>query len=106
MENTRAYDAYNSCNWNDVRLKLPQNYNKEIGFLVEFRSMDNVITYKEKMAFIIFLTLLRRMISDKKLGLNLYVPISKINENFERAILKDSFLKQKQYFRKYICEAI
>lgn len=94
-ESTREYEAINSCNWNDVRLKFPFNYHKEIGFLVEFRPMENVITYKEKMAFVIFVTLLRRMISDKKLGLNFYLPISKINENFDRAIKRNAFVEQK-----------
>lgn len=93
ITNTRCFDAVNSVNWNDVRLKLPSNYDEKIGFLVEFRPMDNVITYKEKMAFVTFVTLLRRMISDKKLGLNFYLPISKINENFKKVYLIDSFRK-------------
>lgn len=105
-ELTRDYEAINSCNWNDIRLKFPKDYQENIGFLVEFRPMDNPITYKEKMAFIFFVTLFRRMISDKKLGLNFYLPITKINENYNRCILKDAFYSQKQYFRKYICEAI
>jgi len=41
--------------------------------------MENVITYKEKIAFVFFSTLIRRMICDEKLGLNFYIPISKIN---------------------------
>lgn len=82
ISSTKDLDAINSSNWNDVRLKMPQNYSKDIGFLVEFRPMENVITYKEKTAFIILSTLLRRMISDPKLGLNLYIPISLLNENF------------------------
>lgn len=76
---TRDFEAVNSCNWNDVRLKFPSNYNEEIGFLLEFRPMENTITYKEKIAFIYFATIMRRMIGDEKLGLNFYLPISKIN---------------------------
>lgn len=68
--------------------------------------MENVLTYKEKMAFVIFVTLLRRMITDKKLGLNLYVPISKINENFDRAIKRNAFCEQKHFFRRFICESL
>lgn len=83
---TRDFEAINSCNWNDVRLKFPSNYDEEIGFLIEFRPMENAITYKEKTALIYFVTLLHRMISDKKLGLNFYIPISKVNENFNKAI--------------------
>lgn len=41
--------------------------------------MENAITYKEKVALIYFITLMRRMIGDEKLGLNFYVPISQIN---------------------------
>lgn len=51
------YEAINSCNWNDVRLKPPSNFNNKIGWLVEFRPMDIPITNKEKTAATFFVTL-------------------------------------------------
>lgn len=106
ISSTREFDAINSSNWNDVRLKLPSNYDENIGFLLEFRPMENVITYKEKVAFVFFATLMRRMISDEKLGLNFYLPISKINQNFQTAVKREAFSKQKMFFRKYFCKLI
>lgn len=56
-ETTLDYDAINSCNWNDVRLKPPGNFNPNIGWLVEFRPMDIPITNREKTAMVFMSTL-------------------------------------------------
>lgn len=106
FSSTRDFEAINSCNWNDVRLKFPSNYNEEIGFLMEFRPMENMITYKEKLAFMFFSTFFRRMLSCENLGLNFYLPISKINENFETCVKREAFTKEKMTFRKYFCSAL
>lgn len=38
-------------------------------------------------------------------NLNFYIPISKVNENFERAHAENAILKQKFYFRVNIYES-
>lgn len=83
VSTTNEFEAINSSNWNDVRLKIPMNFEGELGFLVEFRPMENVITNKEKTAQTMFITLIKRMISNKELGLNMYIPITKVNENYD-----------------------
>lgn len=46
------------------------------------------------------------MIRDKKLGINFYIPITKINENFDIAVKKDACIKEKFYVRKYFSRAL
>lgn len=66
--------------------------------------MENMITFKEKTALTMFATLIKRMITTKELGLNMYVPISKVNENYDRSVKVNAFREQKFFFRKYYCE--
>ena len=106
VSTTNEFEAINSSNWNDVRLKLPPNYTKDLGFLVEFRPFENPITNKEKTAHTMFATLIRRMHMDSELGLNMYIPISRVNENYERSQKINAFATEKFYFRKYYCKAL
>ncbi len=95
------------CVWDHIRFKPPMSFDKDKAhWLVEFRPMDVPILPKEITAVIFFLTLFQRMISDKKLGVNFYMPISKINQNYESAFKIDSQTKEKFFFRKYFCKAL
>ena len=100
------FESINSCNWNDVRLKPPQNFNKKIGWLVEFRPMDIPITNKEKTAMIFMCTVFQRMIVDEQLGVNFYVPISVVDENFNKSYQRGAFTNAKIKVRKYFSEAL
>lgn len=55
---TLDFEAINSCNWNDVRLKFPFNYKENVGFLIEFRPMEMCITNKEKSAHVAFIRMM------------------------------------------------
>lgn len=55
--------------------------------------MENTITYKEKTVLTMLATLIKRMICHKELGLNMYIPISKVNENYDRSIKVNSFVE-------------
>ena len=66
--------------------------------------MDNPITDREKAAVVFFFTLMQRMIVDEKLRVNFYIPISKCDENFSQAIIEDSMVKGRFWFRRYFCE--
>ena len=46
------------------------------------------------------------MIVDQKLGVNLYVPISVVDDNFEKSIEKDAFRDIKIKVKKYFCKAL
>lgn len=61
--------------------------------MIEFRPMENTITYKEKTVLTMLATLIKRMICHKELGLNMYIPISKVNENYDRSIKVNSFVE-------------
>ncbi|CAO3685086.1 unnamed protein product [Umbelopsis vinacea] len=71
-----------------------------IGWRVEFRSMEIQITDFENTAFAIFIVLLTRAILSFEL--NFYVPISKVDENMKRAHKRGAVLNEKFYFRKNV----
>ena len=64
-----------STNWQTMRFKPPPP-NSNIGWRVEFRSMEIQITDFENAAFAVFVVLLTRAILSY--GLNFYIPISKV----------------------------
>lgn len=91
------FENIQSTNWQTVRFKPPPP-GSEIGWRVEFRSMEVQLTDYENAAHAIFIVLLTRAIMS--LGLNFYIPISKVDENMHRAHRRDAVHSQKFYFRK------
>merc|ERR1712228_731886 len=76
-------------NWQNVRFKPPPSPNPhKIGWRVEFRSMELQLTEFENAAFVVFITLASRAIL--YYGLNFYIPISRVDENFHRAHKRDA----------------
>ena len=90
------FDMLNGTNWNSVRLKIP--INDTIGWRVEFRTMEIQLMAEENAAFSLFIHLFTRALHQDK-NLNLYIPISKVSENFERAHRRDAVRKEKFWFR-------
>ena len=86
----------NGTNWNSVRLKIP--INDSIGWRVEFRTMEVMLTADENSAFSLFIHLVTRALHISG-DLNFYLPISYVNENFNRAHQNDALRKLKFYFR-------
>jgi len=93
------FENLQSTNWQTLRFKPPPP-NSKIGWRVEFRSMEVQITDFENAAFSVFIVLLSRAIL--ALGLNFYIPISKVDTNMNRAQLRDALHQQKFFFRKDI----
>jgi len=91
------FENIQSTNWQTMRWK-PPGLDVKTGWRVEFRPMEKQLTDFEDSAFITIIVLLTRVILF--FDLNLYVPISKIDENMERAFKRDAVLTQKFYFRK------
>ncbi|ORY89610.1 glutamate-cysteine ligase-domain-containing protein [Leucosporidium creatinivorum] len=91
------FENIQSTNWQTVRFKPPPP-DSPIGWRVEFRSMEVQLTDYENAAFAVFIVLLTRAIMN--LGLNFYIPISKVDENMHRAHQRDAVHSQKFYFRK------
>ena len=103
---TLDFEAIQSSNWNDMRLKPPSSLNSNLGWLVEFRCMDSPITEIEKSLLTFLTTLFFRIVVDGKMDVNFYLPISLVDVNFQRAYQRDSLKNQKFYFRKHFCPRI
>ncbi|CAG8762948.1 35205_t:CDS:10, partial [Racocetra persica] len=93
------FENIQSTNWQTMRFKPPPP-NSNIGWRVEFRSMEVQITDFENAAFAIFIVLLTRVILSY--GLNFYIPISKVDENMKIAHKRDAAMSEKFWFRKNV----
>lgn len=99
LSKTDHFENIQSTNWQHMRFKPPPAENN-IGWRVEFRSMEIQVTDFENAAFSVFMVLLTRAILS--FDLNFYVPIKKVDENMERAHNLDAVLNDKFYFRKNV----
>ena len=86
-----------STNWQTMRFKPPPP-KSTIGWRVEFRPCEAQISDFENAAFVCFVVLLTRVILTY--GLNFLMPISRVDENMQRAQKRDALLTQKFWFRK------
>ena len=93
------FENIQSTNWLSMRFKPPP-LNSNIGWRVEFRTMELQISDFENAAFVTFLVLLTRTILSFKL--NLLIPISKIDENMQTAQRRDACRSEKFHFKKNI----
>jgi glutamate--cysteine ligase catalytic subunit len=96
---TDHFENLQSTNWQTLRFKPPPP-NSDIGWRVEFRTMEVQMTDFENAAFAVFVVLLSRAIM--AFNLNLYIPISKVDENMGRAQKRDAARKEKFFFRKEV----
>jgi glutamate--cysteine ligase catalytic subunit len=99
LNSTDHFENIQSTNWQTLRFKLPPP-NTDIGWRIEFRSMEVQLTDFANAAFSIFLLLLTRTI--KNLNLNFYIPISKIDENMQVAQVRDALRTKKFWFRRNV----
>lgn len=99
-KSTEHFENIQSTNWQTMRWKPPPANNNNIGWRVEFRPMESQLTDFENAAYIISIVLLSRVILF--FNLNLYIPLSKVDENMKTAHKIDSVLEQKFWFRTQI----
>lgn len=71
-----------------------------IGWRTEFRSMEIQLTDFENAAFTTFITLLTRVILT--FDLNLYIPLSRVDANMQRAHGRNAAVKGKFFFRRHM----
>lgn len=95
-EGSNHFENIQSTNWQHMRFKPPPP-DADIGWRVEFRSMEIQITDFENAAFSIFIVLVTRAILS--FDLNFYIPIARTTENMETAHLRDAVVKEKFWFR-------
>ncbi|KAJ6635583.1 Glutamate--cysteine ligase [Pseudolycoriella hygida] len=96
-EDTDHFENIQSTNWQTMRFKPPPP-NSTIGWRVEFRPCEIQLTDFENAAIVCFIVLLTRVILSYKL--NFLIPISKVDDNMQRAQQRDAARTQKFWFRK------
>ena len=96
-EGSNHFENIQSTNWQHMRFKPPPP-DADIGWRVEFRSMEIQITDFENAAFAIFIVLITRAILSY--DLNFYIPIPRTTENMETAHVRDAVMNSKFWFRK------
>jgi len=101
---TDHFESIQSTNWQTVRWKPPPPRNSpndpHIGWRTEFRSMEMQLTDFENAAFTAFTVLLTRVILT--FDLNLYIPMSRVDANMQRAHSRNASAKGKFFFRRHL----
>lgn len=101
---TEHFESIQSTNWQTVRWKPPPPRNNpndpHIGWRTEFRSMEMQLTDFENAAFAVFVVLLQRTILT--FDLNLYIPISRVDANMQRAHSRNAAAKGSFFFRRHL----
>lgn len=90
-----------------MRFKPPPEQITEddkIGWRVEFRSMEAQLTDEENGIWIFLVHCFSVLLEDEDFNLNLYLPITKLDENFQRSYKRDAIIKEKLWFRKNVFE--
>ncbi|KAG9017095.1 hypothetical protein FRB90_001776 [Tulasnella sp. 427] len=91
------FESIQSSVWQTLRFKPPTPSSKDMGWRVEFRSMEVQLTDFENAAFAVFVVLLSRALL-KFSGVKWGLPISKVGENMRRAQERDAARLQKFWF--------
>ncbi|KAI9218943.1 glutamate-cysteine ligase-domain-containing protein [Blastocladiella britannica] len=97
---TDHFENLQSTNWQTMRFKPPPTTQPDLGWRVEFRSMEVQLTDFENAAHSVFIVLASRVIL--ALDLDLYIPLSKVDENIARAQRRDAVLDQRFWFRSSV----
>ncbi|XP_025829413.1 glutamate--cysteine ligase [Agrilus planipennis] len=100
---TDHFENIQSTNWQTMRFKPPPP-NSTIGWRVEFRPCEVQITDFENAAIVCFVVLLTRVILSYQL--NFLIPISKVDENMQRAQKRNACREEKFWFRKNITTCV
>lgn len=91
------FENFNSTNWNSLRFKPPKIEDNDNCFKVEIRPCELQLTPFENSAIMTFCLIYYQMVM--KHDLNFIIPISQVDENFERAHNFDAIINQKFYFK-------
>lgn len=93
------FENIQSTNWQTLRFKPPPE-GSDIGWRVEFRSMEVQPDDFANAAFCVFQILLTRTIF--ALNLNFYMPLSLVDQNMVRSHGRDAVVNEKFHFRTNI----
>lgn len=96
-EDTDHFENIQSTNWQTMRFKPPPP-NSSIGWRVEFRPCEVQLTDFENAAIVCFVVLLTRVILSYQL--DFLIPISKVDDNMQRAQKRNACRTEKFWFKK------
>jgi glutamate--cysteine ligase catalytic subunit len=101
-ESVEHFESINSTNWQTMRWKPPpvKGSGPHIGWRTEFRPMEVQITDFENAALVAFTVLITRVLL--VFDLDFLVPLSKVDQNMERAHKIDAVNKCKFWFRTHV----
>lgn len=91
------FENIQSTNWQTMRFKLPPEVNSPIGWRIEFRPLEAQTTDFENAAFVVFITLLSRVILAYKLSF--LMPLTLVDANMVEAQKRDAVREAKFWFR-------
>lgn len=97
------FENIQTTNYRSLRFKPPSIDSDDIGWRVEFRPCEVQLTDFENAAIACFIALLTRVILSYRL--NFLIPISKIDENMQKAQERNALCAQQFWFRKNIMES-
>ena len=84
-ESTDHFDNIQSTNWQSLRFKPPSKEGTN-GWKVEFRVMDAQLKDQDNARLVAFMAILvRSIVKDPKVWQQFYMPITLVDQNFERA---------------------
>lgn len=81
---TDHFENIYSTNWNSLRFKPPPSFTSNIGWRIEFRTMDLQLSDFENAAYSIFIVLLSRACITFQLSMQ--IPMTLVDINMERAL--------------------
>jgi len=91
------FENFNSTNWNSLRFKPPKIEDNDNCFKVEIRPCELQLTPFENCAMMTLCLIYSQMVMRN--DVNFIIPITQVDENFERAHNFNAFEKEKFYFR-------
>ena len=91
------FESINSSNWNSLRFKLPRPADHDFSYKIEVRTCDLQITPCENISMIHLVMILYHIII--KNLYNFIIPITKVDENYEKAYKIDSINTEKFWWR-------
>lgn len=91
------FESINSSNWNSLRFKLPRPADHDFSYKIEVRTCDLQITPFENICMIHLVMILYHIFM--KNLYNFVIPITKVDENFEKAYKIDGINTEKFWWR-------
>ena len=91
------FENFNSTNWNSLRFKPPRKEDNDNCFKIEIRPCELQLTAFENASMMTFCLIFSQLVLKK--DVNFIIPITKVDENFERAHDSNAFENQLFSFR-------